>query len=224
MYPSPNKSSNRRNPLLNDLGHDYETRTNRWAELLNAFQSQPCDATFENFYHATSGYVFKFAFKLTNSRWTAEELTQDVFVKFASYIKRGKNIRDPNKVTQWLQKVTKRRFLSAYVKRDFQGTIKAMDPSLLEQLATDPANDPCFAMAEIEADQELASALDEAFHSLPSKHQNCLRMVCFQGLPVKDVASLLKKKADQVSNMKSYALKRMAKHPAIQKWHEKNTR
>jgi RNA polymerase sigma-70 factor, ECF subfamily len=146
------------------------------------------------------GKVFAFVKALVHSDASAQDLTQDIFVKLW---KNRKKLRAVNSIDDYIFILSKNTcldyFRKAYRRKEI--TTDIIDDFLLSRLTVDPDR-------QIDSKSDMEQ-LKESVEKLPARQKNIFLMSCFNGLSNDEIASVLGISKKSVENQLALAKKRI---------------
>jgi len=149
------------------------------------------EKSFEELFNRYKKPIFNFIYRLIGNKETAQEVTQEVFIKVYNNLR----IFDPNKkFSTWIYIIARNLAKNALRdKRYFRDVsldakVDAEDDRLrLKDVLADTGSKP----DEMAEDAELAEEAQKVLDSMPLKYKEVVTLCCIQGLPYKEVSSIL---------------------------------
>ncbi len=140
--------------------------------------------------------LFAYAYRLTGSQATAEEVVQDSLL--ASW-RGARSFRGDSRVAAWLLGIVYRQAHSAVRRKRHPAVSLDADDGAPEPEAPDPRPD------EAAAEGDRKRAIAEGLSSLSPEHREVLELVFYQGLSLAEVAEVTKRPVGTVKSRLSYA-------------------
>ncbi|MBF0494063.1 MAG: sigma-70 family RNA polymerase sigma factor [Candidatus Omnitrophica bacterium] len=144
---------------------------------------------FEEIYKLTSGYVFAVALRVCIFPETAEEVTQDVFVKLHRDLWQ---FNFKSELKTWMYRITVNTAIDYYNREKKRRTREVADDSLIE-------NHGVGSELEKKIDKEAnEKAVKELLAALNSDQRSCVVLREIEGLSYEEIAKVLKVKINTV--------------------------
>ncbi|NWG22225.1 MAG: sigma-70 family RNA polymerase sigma factor [Chloroflexi bacterium] len=129
------------------------------------------------FYDRYGQLIFSVALRITGDRGSAEEVTQDVFLRLWQHAARYRTER--GSLVTWLLTITQRRAIDEL--RSRRGAIRRREVELSETLPVSPEPD-------LAALLHLRTDLQQALAELPSAQREAIELLFFRGLSRQEIA------------------------------------
>lgn len=145
---------------------------------------------FEKLYRATSAALYTFMLKMTGVRETAEDLTQEVYLK--AWRSLG-SLKSPGSFLTWLHRIAINVYRDWAKSAAHRMELATMEPEDDPDGAVDVENLPSTRPSphgEAEA-EEMRSAIEEAIASLPESYRAVVVMHHVEGMGVREIAESL---------------------------------
>ncbi|THU32914.1 sigma-70 family RNA polymerase sigma factor [Niastella caeni] len=166
-------------------------------ELLNEF-SQGSPHAFQTIFDSFRMRIFYFVKKLIDDRLIAEEITSDTFVKLYRLHDRFNTL---NNIQAFLF-ITARNASLDYLKYRQRQRLNLAELQAHEEQEIDF---PLFAETNIQAD--VLQFIYEEIEKLPQRSKTIFKLFYIEGVPVRDIANMMKISPQTVANQKHTALK-----------------
>jgi len=156
--------------------------------------------------------MFNLAYSITRNRETADDLTQDTFIK--AYIHLNK-FKQQSSFGTWLYRIAVNTIKDNFRKEKKSLKADYDDHRISEPLQTD-------RQIEQEAEQEIArkkGLLRRALKSLPEKHRIILTLRDIQGVPYKEIAEILNISMGTVDS-RLFRARKMLKNKIVKSMHQ----
>ncbi len=151
-------------------------------EILLEAQGGSLEA-FEKVYKASSSFVYSVAFRVTNSREDAEEVTQDVFLKIHKYLK---GFRFKSSFKTWVYRITMNTALNI-CRRMIKEQSKRVDYE--DVIATIAVKDDSINSVDVEHRQ---AKVQQLLSKLNFQQRSCIILREMEGLSYADIAKALR--------------------------------
>lgn len=138
-------------------------------------------AAFEEIYHACAGYVFNTALRMTQSRESAQDVSQDVFVTLHAHLK---DFRYQARLTTWIYRITVNKAIN-YMKAERK--MKRADVDVADVQV--PCENSVYTKAE---NDERSRIVDKLLGMLTPDQRACLVLRNIEGLSYADIAQALR--------------------------------
>jgi RNA polymerase sigma-70 factor (ECF subfamily) len=146
---------------------------------------------FERLFERYKKPILNFVYRLIGNRETAEEVTQETFIR----VYRNLDIFDPNrKFSSWVYTIARNLAKNALRDRKYFRDVSYEKPiaeeggtSRLKDVLADPHAGPDI----IAQDKELNRQAQEVLQMLPLKSREIITLCCIQGLTYKEAADIL---------------------------------
>jgi len=168
-------------------------------DLVAMMASEDDAIAYKQLFQSYHSPLVQFAYSITHSRETAEEIVSDVFLKI--WMKRKSLVKIQNKHL-YLYICTKNHAINRLIK-DKRNKVFSLDECLVEirSIYFDPE--------QLMITAEMVRRVQQAIHQLPSKCQMIFKLVKEDGLKYKEVAELLGLSHKTVENQMTIALRKM---------------
>lgn len=133
--------------------------------------------TLEDWVRDHAEAVFAYLYRLAGSISAAEDLSQEVFL---TALRKGSQIRDPEKVRGWLMAVARNAYLASRRASQALPTVELPEPA---EIADDDAADEHWAFDE--------ERLQDALTELPDDYRVVVLMFYFEELSYREIADQL---------------------------------
>lgn len=133
--------------------------------------------TLEDWVRDHAEAVFAYLYRLAGSIAAAEDLSQEVFL---TALRKGSQIRDPEKVRGWLMAVARNAYLASRRASQALPTVELPEPA---EIADDDAADEHWAFDE--------ERLQDALTELPDDYRVVVLMFYFEELSYREIADQL---------------------------------
>lgn len=137
---------------------------------------------FEAIYKASSGFVYRIAYRILQNRTDAEDVMQDVFVKLYAHLR---EFRAEARFTTWLYRVTVNTALNRAEKNSRDALREIRDASEAELPSVPPS-----APGQLEK-QEAEETLSMLLKDLSPEYRACLILREIEGLDYRTIAETL---------------------------------
>ena len=136
--------------------------------------------------------VFSLIFRMVRDSATAEDLSQDAFIKVLSHIDK---YRPEFKLSSWLFKIANNVAIDHLRRRQLDtmsmsGSPHASSPSEIEATSFEIASDAASPLDEIES-RELGSAIERAIGKLRPEYRSCIMLRHVEGRSYEEIAATL---------------------------------
>ena len=186
----------------------------RATELLKHLQKDNDREALDEIVVLTIGYVFRYAFKLTEDPHLANELTQEVFLAFTS---RYYTIKNPQALPKWLKSVTWN--LSNKIRPHSKESLLSLEEFEVLCPSDRVQGDPLETLIEKEKAETLAMDLKTTLGTLPPVERQCVELIFMEGRDASYVARKKGVKRGTVYTYLSRGLKRLSsKNLHLRKW------
>jgi RNA polymerase sigma-70 factor (ECF subfamily) len=146
---------------------------------------------FEELFNRYKKAILNFVYRIVGSRETAEEVTQEAFMKAYNNL----HIFDPKKkFLTWLYTIARNLARNAVRDKKYFRDISLDEPIYGEDediRLRDVIADPNIGPDQIAEDEELARQAQEVLDSLPLKYREVITLCSIQGLTYKEAAPIL---------------------------------
>ena len=168
-------------------------------ELIGRIANEDDPVAYKQLFQLYHNRLFHFAYSITHSRETAEEIVSDVFLKV--WIKRKSLIKIHNKHL-YLYICAKNHAINRLIK-DKKNRIFSLDECLVEirSIYFDPE--------QLMITAEMVKRVQQAISQLPPKCQLIFKLVKEDGLKYKEAAELLGLSTKTIENQMTIALRKM---------------
>jgi RNA polymerase sigma-70 factor (ECF subfamily) len=137
-------------------------------------------AAFEEIYHACAGYVFNTALRMTRSRESAQDVSQDVFVTLYDHLK---DFRHESRLTTWIYRITVNKAIN-YMKAERKIKKADADAGDVEVVC----ENSIYAKAD---NDERSRIIDKLLGMLTTDQRACVVLRNIEGLSYADMARVL---------------------------------
>jgi RNA polymerase sigma-70 factor (family 1) len=168
-------------------------------DLVGRIASEDDAVAYKQLFQLYHPRLFHFAYSITHSKETAEEIVSDVFLKI--WIKRKSLIKIQNKQL-YLYICTKNHAINRLIK-DKKNKVFSLDECLVE------IHSIYFDPEQLMITAEMVRKVHQAINQLPPKCQMIFKLVKEDGLKYKEVAELLSISPKTVENQMTIALRKM---------------
>ena len=168
-------------------------------DLVSRIATEDDSVAYKQLFQAYHHRLFQFAYTITHSKETAEEIVSDVFLKI--WMKRKSLIKIQNKHL-YLYICTKNHSINRLIK-DKKNKMFSLDECLVEirSIYFDPE--------QLMITAEMVKKVHHAINQLPPKCQMIFKLIKEDGLKYKEVAELLGITPKTVENQMTIALRKM---------------
>ena len=156
-------------------------------------------SSFRQLYHQFYKKLLQFAFVLTRNKEVAEELVEDVFIKFWKNRKNAENIRNVKVYLYTATKNTCLNYLSSKAQENITQPFDAITIELANPLSPD----------QILIYRETYTKIKTAIETLPPRCKMIFKLIREDGLKYKEVAELLNLSVKTIENQMTIALKKI---------------
>lgn len=156
--------------------------------------------SFRQLYHQFYKKLLQFAFVLTRNKEVAEELVEDVFIKFWKNKKNAENIRNVKVYLYSATKNTCLNYLSSKAHENITQPFDAINIELANPLSPD----------QILIYRETYSKIKSAIETLPPRCKMIFKLIREDGLKYKEVAEILNLSASTIEAQMTIAIRRIA--------------
>ncbi len=168
-------------------------------DLVARIASDDDAIAYKQLFQSYHGRLFQFAYSITHSKETAEEIVSDVFLKI--WMKRKSLIKIQNKHL-YLYICTKNLAINRLIK-DKRNRVFSLDECLVELRSI------YFDPEQLMITAEMVRRVQHAINELPPKCRMIFKLVKEDGLKYKEVAELLGLSSKTVENQMTIALRKM---------------
>lgn len=165
------------------------------------------ERAFDRFMGHYSSRLYYYAYGLLGHKEAAEEVVSDVFFEVW---KNRKTLTDITSMNAWLQTITYRKSIS-YLRKEAGQNILSFDD--ISEFFLAPIQTPDEAMIS----REEMNKINEAIQRLPPKCKHVFFLAKMEGLPYKDIATLLNISVKTINNHIASALTIIARNLNIKK-------
>jgi RNA polymerase sigma-70 factor (ECF subfamily) len=158
------------------------------------------EAAFRQLYHHFYKKLLQFAFVLTKHKEVAEELVEDVFIKFWKNKQAAENIRN---VKVYLYSATKNTCLNYLSSKAHENITKPFDAINIEVAGT-------LSPDQILIYRETYAKIKRAIETLPPRCKMIFKLIREDGLKYKEVAEILNLALSTVETQMTIAIRRIA--------------
>ncbi len=158
------------------------------------------EAAFRQLYHHFYKKLLQFAFVLVKQKEVAEELVEDVFIKFWKNREAAENIRN---VKVYLYTATKNTCLNYLASKMHENIIKPFDAINIEITGT-------LSPDQILIYRETYAKIKKAIETLPPRCKMIFKLIREDGLKYKEVAEILNLSISTVEVQMTIAIRRIA--------------
>jgi RNA polymerase sigma-70 factor (ECF subfamily) len=157
-------------------------------------------SSFRQLYHRFYKKLLQFAFVLTRNKEVAEELVEDVFIKFWKNRKNAENIRNVKVYLYTATKNTCLNYLSSKAQENITQPFDAITIELANPLSPD----------QILIYRETYTKIKTAIETLPPRCKMIFKLIREDGLKYKEVAEILNLSASTIEAQMTIAIRRIA--------------
>lgn len=157
-------------------------------------------SSFRQLYHQFYKKLLQFAFVLTRNKEVAEELVEDVFIKFWKNRKNAENIRNVKVYLYTATKNTCLNYLSSKAQENITQPFDAITIELANPLSPD----------QILIYRETYTKIKTAIETLPPRCKMIFKLIREDGLKYKEVAEILNLSASTIEAQMTIAIRRIA--------------
>src|SRR6185312_1172403 len=157
-------------------------------------------SSFRQLYHHFYKKLLQFAFVLTRNKEVAEELVEDVFIKFWKNRKNAENIRNVKVYLYSATKNTCLNYLSSKAHENITQPFDVINIELANPLSPD----------QILIYRETYSKIKSAIETLPPRCKMIFKLIREDGLKYKEVGEILNLSASTIEAQMTIAIRRIA--------------
>ncbi len=161
---------------------DYQTLSDdQLIDLVNQSDRRALSALYDRY----SRVVFSLGIKMLGSKESAEEITQDAFLKL--WLGAGSFQSGKGKFSSWLLSITHNRAIDELRKRRRTANNSSCDDPLLQDTLADPGNE----MADDLISKVQGETVTEALEKLPALQRDAIKLAYFKGLTQTEISEQL---------------------------------
>lgn len=161
---------------------DYQTLSDeQLVDLVNQSDKRALSTLYDRY----SRVVFSLGIKMLGSKESAEEITQDAFLKL--WLGAGSFQSGKGKFSSWLLSITHNRAIDELRKRKRTANNSSCDDPILQDTLADPGNE----IADDLISKVRGETVIEALEQLPALQRDAIKLAYFKGLTQTEISEQL---------------------------------